>query len=293
MSEQTLQVTLSDGRNLDVRVSGPDDGLALVYHHGTPSSLVDDGFDRPAQEHGLRLICASRAGYGGSSPNHGRSVVDVVTDTREVLEHLGIDRCLVAGWSGGGPHALACAARLPGVLGALVIAGVAPFEAGGLDFLAGMGQDNIDEFGASIESPEVLRAYLSNARDELADLTVESLIASMDSLLPEVDRVVLTEEFGANMVASVVEGLRLGYEGWFEDDLAFVAPWGFDLDEISIPTAIWQGSEDLMVPFAHGEWLASHVPDTSAHLLEGEGHLSVGIGAMDQMVEELLSFAAN
>jgi pimeloyl-ACP methyl ester carboxylesterase len=179
------------------------------------------------------------------------------------------------------------------VLGALVIAGVAPFEAGGLDFLAGMGQDNIDEFGASIESPEVLRAYLSNARDELADLTVESLIASMDSLLPEVDRVVLTEEFGANMVASVVEGLRLGYEGWFEDDLAFVAPWGFDLDEISIPTAIWQGSEDLMVPFAHGEWLASHVPDTSAHLLEGEGHLSVGIGAMDQMVEELLSFAAN
>ncbi len=294
MREQIRQITLSDGRALEVRDAGHANGLPLVFHHGTPGSLVAvRAIDRSAAAHGLRILTASRAGYGGSSPNPGRRVVDVVADTKELVDQLGIDRCIVAGWSGGGPHALACAARLEEAAGALIIAGVAPFDAEDLNFLAGMGSDNIEEFGAAIAGPEAIRSYLATASEELEDLTVPSLIESMESLLPVADKEVLNEEFGADMVAEFAEALRLGYEGWLEDDLAFCAPWGFSLEEITIPTSIWQGSEDLMVPFAHGQWLARHVRGASTHLLEGEGHLSIALGAIDLMFDELLSFATH
>jgi pimeloyl-ACP methyl ester carboxylesterase len=113
----------------------------------------------------------------------------------------------------------------------------------------------------------------------------------MDTLLPAVDRAVLTGEFGEDMVSSFHEAMRAGVEGWLEDDLAFSQAWGFDLAEISVPVMIWQGSADLMVPFGHGQWLAAHMPDASAHLEEGEGHLSIGIGALDRMLDELVSAA--
>jgi pimeloyl-ACP methyl ester carboxylesterase len=217
--------------------------------------------------------------------------VDVVADTRAVLEHIGADRCFVAGWSGGGPHALACAARLEEAAAALVIAGVAPFEADGLDWLAGMGEENVTEFNAVRAGLEELRAYLVKEREGLEDLTVQVLIASMETLLPEIDRALLTDEFGQDMVAAYRAALKVGVDGWLEDDLAFVDPWGFDLTEIAIPTMIWQGSADLMVPHEHGRWLAAHLPDASAHLMEGEGHLSIGVGAMEEMLDELADAA--
>jgi pimeloyl-ACP methyl ester carboxylesterase len=160
-------------------------------------------------------------------------VVDVVFDTDVVLSAIGAGRCLVAGWSGGGPHALACAARLEQAAAVLVIAGVAPSDAQGLDWAAGMGEDNVAEFAAALQGEGPLRSYL--------------------------------------------------------EVLAFAKPWGFDLDEIDVPTSIWQGSADLMVPYAHGEWLSAHVPGVSAHLAPGEGHLSVGLGALERMLDELVA----
>ena len=114
----------------------------------------------------------------------------------------------------------------------------------------------------------------------------------VSQLLPEADKAVLTGEFSEDMVAGLREALRVGVDGWLDDDLAFARPWGFDLAEISVPTMIWQGSEDLMVPFGHGRWLAAHVPAAAAHLREGEGHLSVGIGAMEAMLDELVAAGA-
>lgn len=102
----------------------------------------------------------------------------------------------------------------------------------------------------------------------------------------------LTDELGEDMAAAFHEGLRVGVDGWIDDDLAFTAPWGFDLEEIRIPTMLWQGSADLMVPFAHGKWLASRLPHASVHLEEGEGHLSVGLGALDRMLDELVAAAS-
>jgi pimeloyl-ACP methyl ester carboxylesterase len=170
----------------------------------------------------------------------------------------------------------------------LVIAGVAPYEAEGLDFLAGMGEDNVVEFGAALEGEEPLRRYLDGERPALLDATPEGIIGALSSLLPEVDRAVITDEFGEDLAAGIREAVRTGVDGWLDDDLAFTQPWGFGLDEIRVPTAIWQGSEDLMVPFAHGRWLAAHLPSAAAHLEQGQGHLSVGIGALDRMLDELV-----
>ena len=91
------------------------------------------------------------------------------------------------------------------------------------------------------------------------------------------------------MSAGFSEALRNGVDGWVDDDLAFVKPWGFALDDIAVPAFVWQGSDDLMVPFAHGQWLAAHIPGAVAHLEQGEGHLSISVGAADRMLKELAS----
>jgi pimeloyl-ACP methyl ester carboxylesterase len=281
-------VALGDGRAIDVRVSGPVDGLPFVFHHGTPGAGTPlRALERAAHDRGLRVVAITRPGYGSSARRAGRRVIDVVDDVDAVLSHLGADRCVVGGWSGGGPHALACAARLPAAAAALVISGVAPYNATGLEWLAGMGEDNVAEFGAAIAGEERLRAFLEQIRPHLTDVTPAGIVGSLSSLLPDVDRAVLTDEFGEDMAGSFHEALRSGVDGWFDDDLAFVTPWGFDLDEVKVPTSLWQGTADLMVPFAHGQWLAAHVPGAIVHFEEDEGHLSVGLGALDRMFDEL------
>lgn len=282
-------LALPDGRTLDIQISGPEGGPVVLFHHGTPGSmLASRRIESAAAEVGLRVATYSRAGYGGSTPHPGRRVVDVASDMEALLDHLEVDRCVTAGWSGGGPHCLATAARLADrVAGALVIAGVAPYDAEGLDFLGGMGQDNIEEFGAAVEGEGALRTFLEPVLPEVREATPEKIIATMSSLLPEVDRAVITERTGEDLARNFREAVRVSGDGWVEDDLAFVQAWGFDLDEITVPTFVWQGSLDLMVPFAHGQWLSTHVPGAVAHLLEGEGHLSIGDGKAAQMLTEL------
>jgi pimeloyl-ACP methyl ester carboxylesterase len=287
------QLGLADGRTLETWISGPEDGLPVVFHHGTPGSAKPARvLERAVHARGLRFVGFSRPGYGSSTRRPGRRVVDVVADTAAVLDSIGAAECLVAGWSGGGPHALACAARLPQARAALVIAGVAPYDAPGLDFLAGMGQDNLDEFGAALAGEQDLRAYLDTQRPALLGTTPAGVVAAMGSLLPPVDRAVLTDEYGEDLAASFGDALRVSVDGWLDDDLAFVADWAFALDEPTKPVVLWQGEEDLMVPFAHGRWLAAHVPSAAAHLLPGEGHLSIAIGALDRMLDEVAAAAA-
>ena len=287
------QLTLPDGRNLDVYVSGPDGGMPLVFHMGTPGAAVPPRrLERAAHARGLRLVVWSRPGYGGSTRQPGRTVVDVVADTASVLESLDADHCVVAGWSGGGPHALACAARLDATLAALSIAGVAPYGEPDLDFLAGMGQDNVEEFGAALRGEADVRVFLEDIRPELVQITAEKIAAGFGAdLLPDVDRAVLTDEFAEDLAATFREAVRVSVDGWVDDDLAFTQPWGFDLTEIAKPVAVWQGSEDRMVPFTHGEWFEQHLPQATIHLQRGEGHLSIGLGALDQMLDELVASA--
>jgi pimeloyl-ACP methyl ester carboxylesterase len=282
-------ITLTDGRDLEVEVSGPDGAPVLVFHHGTPGGSEQMGaMARAAEARGLRLVTWSRPGYGASTRQAGRTVADVVADTAAVLDHLGAESCLVAGWSGGGPHALACGALLADrVRAVLCIAGVAPYAAEGLDFLAGMGEDNIEEFGAALKGEDALRPWLDAQRPELVEMTADEVAVSLGNLVPAVDVAVLTGEFAEDLAAEFRQAVSVGVDGWLDDDLAFTRSWGFELADIAVPTYLWQGSDDLMVPFAHGEWLAERIPGVTAHLEQGEGHLSIGIGALDRMFDEL------
>lgn len=281
---------LPDGRRLDVTITGPADGTPLVFHHGTPGSTVQlRTITTAVHDHGLRMVTYSRAGYGDSTRLPGRTVASVVDDVAHLLDHVGADRCLVAGWSGGGPHSLATAALLPDrVAGALVIAGVAPYEAEGLDFLAGMGEENVQEFGAAARGEAAIRPHMEAAAVGMRKGDIAALTEGLASLLPEIDLATLTGDFGADLVAQIAEGVRVGVDGWLDDDLAFLRPWGFDLAAITVPTFLWQGTEDLMVPCAHGRWLADHVPGVTAHLEQGQGHLSL-VGRIGPILDELVT----
>ncbi|MDQ2850190.1 MAG: alpha/beta hydrolase [Actinomycetota bacterium] len=284
---------LPDGRHLDVLVDGPDIAPTLLFHHGTPGSAAQYRFiTGAARALGLRTVTYSRPGYGGSSRHAGRTVADAVPDALAVLDHVGAADCVTAGWSGGGPHALACGSLAPDrVRGVSSMAGVAPYDAADLDFLAGMGAENVQEFEATLAGEQRLREILTPEAEHLGQATPEVIAAEMATLLSASDLAVLSDDFGADLAANFREGLRNGPDGWIDDDLAFVRPWGFDPAAIGVPTSVWQGSEDLMVPYAHGQWLARNVGRATdrAHLLEGEGHLSVIIGSIEAMLTELVA----
>jgi pimeloyl-ACP methyl ester carboxylesterase len=284
-------IQLPDGRDLDIEVTGPGSGEVLVFHHGTPGAATQmRRIQRAAHSRGLRLVTFSRPGYGSSSRRAGRRVVDVVADVAAVLDHLDVERGLVAGWSGGGPAALATGAVLPErVAGVLSIASIAPDGLADLDLTTGMGEENIEEFGLAREGEVALRPLLERAAVGLRQADAAGLVEEMGTLLPDVDRAVLTSEVGEDLVASFAEGLRTGVDGWLDDDLAFVEPWGFDLAQLAVPVFVWQGSDDLMVPFAHGQWLAGAIPGVTPHLERGQGHLSIGVGSIDRMLDELVS----
>ncbi|MDQ6686592.1 MAG: alpha/beta hydrolase [Actinomycetota bacterium] len=284
-------IDVAGAGSIEIDISGADEAPVLLFHHGTPGAASQPRFlARAADQRGLRLVSFSRPGYGSSTRKAGRKVADVAGDAAAVLDHVGAETAVVAGWSGGGPHALATGALLPErVSGVLVIAGIAPFAAEGLDFLAGMGEQNVEEFDASREGEPALRAYLEADAEQLRGADAAGIIEGLSTLLPDVDREVLTDEFGEDMAANFHDALREGIDGWVDDDLAFVQPWGFALENLGVPAFLWQGSADLMVPFAHGQWLAEHIPGVNAHLRDGEGHLSIGVGAIDEMLDELVA----
>jgi pimeloyl-ACP methyl ester carboxylesterase len=97
----------------------------------------------------------------------------------------------------------------------------------------------------------------------------------MESLLPDVDKAALTGDYAEFMHAAMTSGLRHNADGWLDDDLAFVAGWGFEVADVSVPLLIAQGEQDLMVPLAHGTWLAKCVPAATVWIDAEEGHLSL------------------
>jgi pimeloyl-ACP methyl ester carboxylesterase len=285
-------VDLPDGRGLEVVISGEPTGLPLVFHSGTPSAaMLYPPMVEAATRRGLRTVVYSRAGYGESTPRPGRAVADIAEDVTAVLAALGADTFVTAGWSGGGPHALACASLLPGRCRAAVsIAGVAPFDAEGLDWTAGMGAENIEEFGAAIGGEPALTPYLLREAEGLAGVQGPDVAQALGDLVSDVDRRALTGEFAEFLAGSFRKSVSGGIAGWRDDDLAFVRDWGFPMPG-GTPVALWQGDEDRMVPFAHGEWLAAHLPGARVHLLAGQGHLSLVLNSYGEILDDLLELA--
>jgi pimeloyl-ACP methyl ester carboxylesterase len=293
MSDTTTHVTTADGRRLDVYRGGDPEGTAgtVLYHHGSPSSgILPPSWSAPAQARGLRLVGFSRAGYGSSSRREGRSVADNVTDAIEVLDAVGAPRAWVLGWSGGGPHAIACAAIAPDRFpAAATIGGLAPWPAEGFDWFEGMGPENIEEFQATLVDP--LNSVRSAERDwpKYRELTGPEVADVLGGLIDDVDRGSLTGEFAEYVASGAREGLREGYWGWVDDDWAFTKRWGFDLGSVAAPIHIWQGGHDKMVPFGHGAWMARHCGGACPHLLPEQGHLTLAVDLIPEILDELVA----
>lgn len=293
-----MLVPTPDGRHLEVLVSGPDDGFPLVYLHGTPTGIVaDDAFTEAAAGNGLRLIGYSRPGYGDSTPRpEGAStatVADDATDVATILDHLGHDRFVAIGWSGGGPRSLACAALLPGrCLAAVCGVGLVPPAEYDGDVRAGMGEENIAEFTAAMTGAEALTEWLEREAGWVFTVTGAQIAESLGSLAPPVDRAALTGERAETAAAGFRHAGAQGFVGWRDDDLALVRPWGFSVRDITVPVAVWQGTEDMMVPAAHARWLIEHIPGAHGHIVEGEGHISLR-ARMPEILADLVALAGH
>ena len=285
--EHRVQV---DGRTLAVLEAGDESGHTVVASHGTPGSgLLWRGLIEDVEARGIRLLAYDRPGYGGSDPHPGRTVADGAGDVAAIADALGIDRFAVEGGSGGGPHTLACAALLPDrVVAAASLAGVAPYPAEGLDWLEGMGQDNLDEFGATIAGRETLERYLREQADAMLAAEPNAIAETLRSLLSPPDAAVLTGEFAEYLAESTRRAIGERLDGWIDDDFVFVNPWGFELDDIRVPVQLLHGAQDRFVPIAHGEWLAERIPEVDAHLSAEDGHLTIQLARIGEVHAWLL-----
>jgi pimeloyl-ACP methyl ester carboxylesterase len=279
MNDNSRTILTESGRNICISETGQSDGIPILVHTGTPGSrLLNRRWIEDAQSKGIRLISYDRPGYGGSTPQPGRTVASAANDVAAIAKALDLDRLSVWGISGGGPHALACAALLPDlVVAAAILAPIAPYKAKGLDWFAGMGEENIAEFNAALEGREALEQFVEAVAPTILAADPEALFQAWQSLLSPVDAAILTKENVASMLNNTREGIRERRDGWIDDSIAFTLPWGFDLNQIQIPVLLLHGEQDRFSPISHSEWLARHIPHVEAQFLADDGHITLAL----------------
>ncbi len=283
---EEYELAASDGRRLQVGLLGHRSGTTVVVHHGTPGAASLVRLFEGATAAGALLVMVSRPGYGASTRRPGRNVASAVEDVDAVLDALGRERYVAVGWSGGGPHALACAALdAPRCAAAWSLAGPAPADAD-IDWLAGMSAENVEEFTLARAGGPAFEEALDAAAATMRAATGPELAAQLGALVGEVDRVALAAPRVAEMLASST-GQALGEDaaGWIDDDRALLAPWGCDVTRIGVPVEIWYGGQDVLVPPAHGAWLAANIPGAREVHQPAAGHISL-------VVDNLASLAA-
>lgn len=263
-------------RDLGYCLYGPADGVPVLYCYGTPGTMfLAPERLVPVDELGIRLLVADRPGYGASTRLPGRSVAAVVGDLAFLADHLGWHRFAVWGASGGGPHALACAAligdRITRCAGAVC---PAPFDAGGLDWLAGMPALNVEEFTRALAGEAAYRPMAEQlARDAVAAAERGDPVVPDSYDLAESDRAVLAAQAGSSgHLFRTKAAYAGGIDGSVDDVIAFTRPWNFDVGGIGVPVSIWYGQDDALCPRAHTDWLLRHIPGAEAMELPG-GHL--------------------
>ncbi|KUO15678.1 alpha/beta fold hydrolase [Streptomyces dysideae] len=270
------EVYTGDGRRLAVEVSGDPGGSPVFLLHGTPGSRVGPA-PRPMLLYHQRvlLITYDRPGYGPSDRLPGRKVAHVAADVAAIADALGIDRFAVVGRSGGGPHALACAALLTDrVTRVAVLVSLAPRDADGLDWFAGMAASNVREYSRAQSSPDRLAASLRKRSVAIRADPVR-LLAQLRRDLTESDlRVVADAGIRAMLLRNYREALRVSADGWVDDALSFCSPWGFSLTDISVPVLLWHGEQDVFSPASHTRWLAERITGVTAILQPAAAHFA-------------------
>jgi pimeloyl-ACP methyl ester carboxylesterase len=290
----TICVRSGDGRDLEVAVAGPPDGVALFSHHGTPGAAeMLDPLVEAGAERNLRHITYSRPGYGQSARHAGRTVASCIADVAAIADALGYEQFYSVGSSGGAPHSIACAALLPDrVIAAAAIASPAPLDAKGLDWTAGMASENVAELAAAQAGDREFEQYLQREAQSMLGTSAEELMSEMGDLVSDADRRAMRGALGEFMVRELAHSLSSGIWGWFDDDRALFRDWGFDLRTIRGPVCLWHGAEDRFVPSGHGEWLAARL-GVEARVMPDRGHLSVSDQSYGEVLDALLEHAAD
>ena len=276
-SVQARHLEAVDGRRLRAEVAGDGRRVVLVQVGSPNAGVLYGDWVEDAAARGLTLIAYDRPGYGDSSRLPGRTVADCVADVRRLSEVVGFERCVVWGFSGGGPHALACGALLDDLVAAVATIGSpAPFDAPGLDLSAGWPDEAQEDHALFLSDRAAWERQGEQQREELLAMSAGDLAEEWSAGKSPVDGAVLQGEFGAWLHRAAQAAVASSAEGWTDDDIAWShSPWGFDPASMSIPVKVWHGREDGFVPFAHGRWLAEAVPGAQAELRDHDGHFTV------------------
>ncbi|MEV7213866.1 alpha/beta fold hydrolase [Kitasatospora cineracea] len=281
----TRRIETPDGGVLAVETSGDPAGHPVFLLHGTPGSRVG-----PAPRGAVlarmrvRLISFDRPGYGDSTRLPGRDVAAAATDVTVIADALGLDRFAVVGRSGGGPHALACAALLPErVSRAATQVSLAPRHADGLDWFAGMTPSNERAYRqAELGQPRIAGQF--QVRSRVIRRDPAQLIRNLVPELTPPDRTVVADIGIRRILHSTYrQAFRYGADGWIDDVLAFIADWGFAVESIRAPVRLWHGAEDRFSPVGHSAWLADHIPGAQLYLEPGAAHF----GALKEMTDAI------
>jgi pimeloyl-ACP methyl ester carboxylesterase len=289
-----LHLRADDGRRFRVQAAPASAGYPLLVHPGTPGSrhLFRPQVEKAARV-GFRLISWDRPGYGETPGRAGRRVADAARDAVAVADRMGLERFATWGFSGGGPFALACAALLPDrVSAAVVIASLAPYDAEGLVWASGFSERAQAEVRLFFEDPAAHRKMHAEVADEY-----RRALSSADGWFAKWGEAAGTDDARSRAVAEHLalgfrESMAQGDEGWFEDDVAFLSPWGFDVAEIRVPVQLWHGGSDANARVQHGLWLADHIPGVDAHIVEGEDHTNIEMAHEEEAWRWLLSKVA-
>ena len=279
---------LSDGREFEYFDNGVKSDKAILFLHGTPGDAT--AWTKWLKEiTTFTAIATSRPGYGLSERNRGRTVASDLENQSQVLDHLGITSFVAIGWSGGGPHSLNMT-RDSRCVAAFTLAGVGEYGREDLDFLAGMGPENHDEFGEALRGEAAITAWMERNAVSFRDVTGAQIIEAFGGLIGDADKRALTPQVAEESAATMRRALAKSFTGWVDDDLAFVQDFGFDLHRINKPVVIWQGDDDFMVPQAHSKWLASHIPGSQLRFVPGHGHISLGEEFRPNIIADALSY---
>ncbi len=272
LGEPPKRIALADGRSLAWGECGDRNGRALLFFHGTPGSRLGAlALDDAARARSVRVIAPERPGFGASDPKPGRALLDWSDDVRALADAIELRRFSVAGLSGGGPYAAACAFALPDrVESAGILSGIGPTDHAGAT--RGMMVPNRAFLWTSRRIPPLGRALVGLLVRALRD--PERAIARMARSLPEADRRVLRDErLRSLMLADFRESLARGAGGAAADFRIFSRPWGFRLADIRVPVHLWHGEDDRNCPVGMGRHVAAAIPGCAATIVPGAGHL--------------------